>query len=59
MVANAKGNADMTGVINNVPAIPSSGWYVSVHYIAKPLVAKTLYVYCSGASRCSPLAESA
>lgn len=32
MVADAKGNADMTGVINNVPAIPSSGWYVNVHY---------------------------
>jgi Cu/Zn superoxide dismutase len=32
VVADAKGNASMTGVINNVPAIPSSGWYVNVHY---------------------------
>jgi Cu/Zn superoxide dismutase len=32
VVADAKGNAEMTGIINNVPAIPSSGWYVNVHY---------------------------
>ena len=32
VVADAKGNTDMTGVINNVSAIPSSGWYVNVHY---------------------------
>ena len=32
VVADAKGNASMTGVINNVPTIPSSGWYVNVHY---------------------------
>ncbi len=32
VVADAKGSVNMTTVINNVPSIPSSGWYVNVHY---------------------------
>jgi Cu/Zn superoxide dismutase len=32
VVADTKGNANMTGVINNVPSIPANGWYVTVHY---------------------------
>jgi len=32
VVANAAGNVNMTTVLDNVSAIPSSGWYVNVHY---------------------------
>jgi hypothetical protein len=32
VVANASGNASVTTVLNNVSSIPSSGWYVNVHY---------------------------
>jgi Cu/Zn superoxide dismutase len=32
VVADTKGDANTTGVINNVSSIPSSGWYVNVHY---------------------------
>jgi CHRD domain-containing protein len=31
VVADASGNANVTTTINNVSAIPSSGWYVNVH----------------------------
>jgi CHRD domain len=32
VVADASGNATVTTTINNVSSIPSSGWYVNVHY---------------------------
>jgi Cu/Zn superoxide dismutase len=32
VVADAKGSVNLTTVINNVSSIPSSGWYVNVHY---------------------------
>jgi hypothetical protein len=32
VVADASGNADVTTTIQNVSSIPSSGWYVNVHY---------------------------
>ncbi len=32
VTADASGNATVTTTINNVSSIPSSGWYVNVHY---------------------------